>query len=162
MSARRLVTSGVASIGGLALLAALSATTVPYHAREAARLRLSWSARPERIEVCRTLSDEEMARVAEHMRQRMSCVGEFASYTLRIDVDGTLIDESVIRGAGLRHDRPLYLLRDYSVPPGTHRFRMSLTRREALNTDSVSASSTVGAGLDTGRYAGRAQREVSP
>ena len=44
MSARRLVTSGVASIGGLALLAALSATTVPYLAREAARAVLTWDA----------------------------------------------------------------------------------------------------------------------
>lgn len=161
MNAIRLVTSGVATIAGISLMAYLSAAPIPYHANESARLRLSWSARPERIEVCRTLSDDELARLAEHMRQRVSCDGVFATYTLRIAVDGNAIDESVIRGAGLRNDRPLYLLRDYIVPPGTHRFQVTLTRREKTDDDAAAFATAVVPDVDTGRYAGRAQREAT-
>lgn len=161
MNPRRLVTSSVAAIGVVALLAYLSAAPVPYHSGETARLRLSWSARPERIEVCRTLSEEELELLAEHMRQRVSCEGEFASYTLRIAVDGTMLDESVVRGAGLRNDRPLFLLRDYPVPPGTHRLQISLTRRETPSADTTARATIVRQAVDTGRYAGRAQREAN-
>ncbi len=161
MNPMRLVTSSVAAIGVVALLAYLSAAPVPYHSGETARLRLSWSARPERIEVCRTLSEEELELLAEHMRQRVSCEGEFASYTLRIAVDGTMLDESVLRGAGLRNDRPLFLLRDYPVPPGTHRLQISLTRREIPRADTTARATIVRQAVDTGRYAGRAQREAN-
>ncbi len=161
MNVTRFLTSGAATVAGVALLAYLSAAPVPYHADESARLRLSWSARPERIEVCRTLTDEELARLAEHMRQRVSCDGVFATYALRIGVDGRMIGESVVRGAGLRNDRPLYVLRDYVVPPGTHRFQVTLTRREKTDNDAAAFAAAVVPDVDTGLYAGRAQREAT-
>ena len=161
MNSIRLVTSGVAIVAGVAFLRYLSAAPVPYHPEESARLRLSWSARPERIEVCRKLSAEELERLAEHMRQRVSCEGVFATYTLRIGVDGNVIGESIIRGAGLRNDRPLYLLRDYVVPPGTHRFQVTLTRREKTDDDAAAYEKAVVPETDTGLYAGRAQREAT-
>jgi hypothetical protein len=34
-------------------------------------------------------------------------------------------------GGGVRNDRPIHDLRDLDVPPGEHRVRVSLTRREA-------------------------------
>ena len=64
------------------------------------------------------------------MRQRVECDGRFATYTLRVESDGQVIGETVVHGAGLRHDRPLYLLREYDVAPGVHRVRVSFTRRE--------------------------------
>jgi hypothetical protein len=128
---------------------------------DAARLRLSWSARPERIEVCRTPTEEELARLAEHMRQRLVCDGVFATYLLRIEVDGREIGQSVIRGAGLRNDRPLYLLRDYPVPPGQHRFHVSLTRREKTDDDAAAYATAPAPAVDTGLYAGRSQREAT-
>ncbi|MEO7360654.1 MAG: hypothetical protein ABI120_10010 [Gemmatimonadaceae bacterium] len=161
MSPLRTVSAVLATTVGLALLAALSAIPFPQHAPNEARLRLSFSARPERIEVCRTLSDDELAKLAEHMRQRMSCEGVLATYTLRIEVDGTSIGESVVRGAGLRHDRPLYLLQDYPVPPGKHRFRVSLVRREKTDDDAAAYAKAVVPDVDTGLYAGRALREAS-
>ena len=68
-------------VTGLALarLARLSAAPVPNHSGSAALLRLSWSARPERIEVCRTLSHEELEEREEHMRLRVECDGRFAT-----------------------------------------------------------------------------------
>ena len=146
---------------GLVLLALVSAAPLPFNTSEAARLRLSWTARPQRIEVCRTLSAEELATRPEHMRQRVECNGRFASYTLRVEMDDRAIGESIIRGGGLRHDRPIFLLREYEVPPGAHRMRISFTRRERIeNREEESAPGAV-PDADTGLYAGRAAREVA-
>ena len=49
-----------------------------------AQLRLSLSARPERVERCRELSDEELARLPAHMRLRTQCEGYSARYRLAI------------------------------------------------------------------------------
>ena len=129
--------------------------------REAARLRLSWTARPQRIEICRTLSAEELAARPEHMRQRVECDGRFASYTLRVEVDDRAVGESIVRGGGLRHDRPIFLLREYELPPGTHRMRISFTRRERIEAREEEAAPSAVPDADTGLYAGRAAREVA-
>jgi hypothetical protein len=145
----------------LALLAAASAVRLPFHRSDTARVRLSWSARPERIERCRTLSAEELAQREEHMRQRVECEGAFATYALRIAVDDGVVSEAVVRGAGLRHDRPLYLLREFAVSPGIHRVRVTLSRRERSDSGAAAPAPTVSQEADTGLYAGRAQREVA-
>jgi hypothetical protein len=74
----------------------LSAAPIAQRRAEAARLRLSWIARPERIEVCRTLSAAEMAQREEHMRQRVDCEGRFATYVVRVESDGRVVHESVV------------------------------------------------------------------
>lgn len=112
-------------------IAAGSGAPMAFHAKDAARLRLSWSARPERIEQCRTLSEEELALRPEHMRQRVECEGGFATYALEIAVDGRRVEQAVIMGGGARNDRPIHDLRDLDLPPGAHRVRVALTRREA-------------------------------
>ena len=161
MSPARIFAAGIATAAGLAILAYASAAPLAYHPEDVARLRLSWSARPERIEVCRQLSSEEQARREEHMRQRVECEGGFATYALRVELDGRAIGETVIHGAGLRHDRPLYLLRDYPVAAGLHRVRVTLTRIEKSANDATAFVEAVVPDADTGLYAGRAQREVT-
>jgi hypothetical protein len=146
---------------GLILLALVSAAPLPFNTPEAARLRLSWTARPQRIEICRTLSAEELAARPEHMRQRVECDGRFASYTLRVEVDDRAVGESIVRGGGLRHDRPIFLLREYELPPGTHRMRISFTRRERIEAREEEAAPSAVPDADTGLYAGRAAREVA-
>jgi hypothetical protein len=160
MTVARVLAAGTATALGLALLAFASAVPMAFHPPDVAGLRLSWSARPERIEQCRQLSAEEQAQREEHMRQRVECAGRFASYALSVEVDGRAIGEAVIRGAGLRHDRPLYLLRDFPVPPGEHRLRVRLTRREKTDDDAAAFAEAVVPEADTGLYAGRAQREA--
>ena len=157
----QLITVGVVTAAGLGILAYASAMPVAYHNAETARLRLSWSARPERIEVCRQLSDSEQAEREEHMRQRVECVGNFATYALTVEVDGRAIGESVLQGAGLRHDRPLYLLRDFPVPAGEHRVLVRLVRRETTDNDAAAFAPAIVSEADTGIYAGRAQREAT-
>ena len=160
MNRLRFVAGGITTIAGLVFLAWASGASTSYHRSDAARLRLSWSARPERIEVCRQLSDEELEKREEHMRERVECEGGFATYALRIDVDGQVLGESVIHGAGLRHDRPLYLLQDYQVPAGPHRVRVTLNRREKTDEDAGAFAKARLPNADTGLYAGRARREA--
>ena len=163
MTARRLarwlaiVIGTAAAVWGLAWLSA-----APFAARRSlpSRLRLSWSARPERIEVCRTLSAAELASREEHMRQRVECDGRFATYALHVEADGRVLHESVARGAGLRHDRPLYLLREIDLEPGIHRVQISFTRREKTDDDAAAFTGPTPTGTDTGLFAGRAQREA--
>ena len=164
LRAGRLATVGVATALALWLIARTSAAPVPFHDGAAARLRLSWSARPERIEVCRTLSAEELAARAEHMRQRVECDGRFATYALRVESDGQILGETIVHSAGLRHDRPLYLLREFDVAPGAHRVRVLFTRREKTDggghDDVDEFPTTPPTDTDTGIFAGRAQREA--
>ena len=47
------------------------------------------------------------------------------------------------------------------VPPGEHRFRVSLTRREKTDDDAAAYAKAVVPEADTGRYAGRSQREAT-
>ena len=150
----------IASAAGLVLMAWASAAPLAYQPAGVARLRLSWNARPERIEVCRSASDEELEREEEHMRQRVVCDGRFATYALRVEADGRLLSESIVRGAGLRNDRPVYLLRDFDLSSGEHRVRVSFTRRERTDTIATNAAPSARAGADTGIFAGRAERET--
>jgi hypothetical protein len=77
-----------------------------------ALLRLSWSARPERVESCHEESAEEQARLPAHMRQSVVCDGGSAAYRLQVWRDGDLVLEETVRGGGLRHDRPLEIFRE--------------------------------------------------
>lgn len=124
---RRLPGLVLAAVAILAL-AASSRVRVPLHADDHARLRVAFSARPERIESCRTLSDEELATLPAHMRQRVVCEGVTAAYRMEIRRDGVLIDTTVLRGGGLRRDRQLYVFRELLVPNGRATFEVRMTR----------------------------------
>ena len=144
---------------GLFALTRASAAPVSRMKPGAGRLRLSWSARPERIEVCRTLSDEELAQREEHMRQRVECTGRSATYALRVEADQLILHDAVVRGGGLRHDRPLFVLEDLDVEPGQHRVQVNFTRRES-DGGAVTIGNGAARDADTGLFAGRARREV--
>jgi hypothetical protein len=98
------------------------------HASPDALLRLAWSARPERIEDCRERSEEELARLPQHMRQPIVCEGATAEYRLQVRVDGTLAVDRVLHGGGLRRDRRLYVLEEVAVPAGDATVDISFDR----------------------------------
>ncbi|HEX6643874.1 MAG TPA: hypothetical protein VF037_04310 [Gemmatimonadales bacterium] len=131
MSAPHRILGIAAGLAAAAAIAAGSAAPVPLYAPEAARIRLSWSARPERIETCRTLSEAELAARPEHMRQRTECEGRFATYALEVTVDGRQLEATVLTGGGLRSDRPIHYLNEFDVAPGARAVRIALLRREA-------------------------------
>ena len=137
MSAVRGLRVALAAI--VAIVAALALTLVsaaPFRINEVpdARLRVAFSARPERIEHCRTLSADELASVPQHMRQAVVCEGTTASYRLEVRRDDSLVASALLHGGGLRHDRRLYVLRELTVPSGRSTIDVRLAR-----TDSVAA-----------------------
>lgn len=131
---RRIVGIGVTVLLAVAL-AASSGMPHSWYPPDSGELRLAWSARPERIETCRRLSDAELEARPAHMRQRVECEGRSATYLLTVTVDGVMIDSAVVTGAGLRHDRPVILLRGYEVRPGARDVHVAFARREVVETN---------------------------
>jgi len=122
----------VLAAAALGLLASASRAPLRLSGGEAAILRLSIGARPQRIETCRTVSDEELARVLPQMRQRLVCEGTTARYRLEIRRDSTLLFQRVVRGGGLRHDRRLYVFAELPLPEGTSRLHVRLVALDTL------------------------------
>ena len=121
--------AGVIIAFGL-LLAMTWASTAPLRVTTSddAIVRLSLGARPQRIETCRTQSDEELEKLAPQMRQRVICEGVAARYRLSVRRNGEVIHQQLVRGGGLRHDRRLYVSRDLHVPAGPGVFTVELVR----------------------------------
>ena len=91
---------------------------IPAHDSHDGVLRLAWSARPERLEECHQQSDEELARLPQHMRQPVACEGTTAQYRLQVRIDGEIRTDRIVRGGGLRHDRRLYVFEEVPLPSG--------------------------------------------
>jgi hypothetical protein len=123
-----------------------------------AQLRLSLSARPERVERCRELSDEELARLPAHMRLRTQCEGYSARYRLAITVDGRQLAAVTLRGGGLRRDRPLHVFQEHDVAPGRQRVTVEIVRVEQ-STAAAQDTTTTGAVVTDTLLGGRAERE---
>jgi hypothetical protein len=116
------------------MLALTLASAAPFraNARDDARLRIAFSARPERIESCRTPSESELANLPAHMRQGVVCEGTTATYRLEVRRDDSLVASALLRGGGLRHDRRLYALHELSVPSGRSTFDVRLARVDSV------------------------------
>jgi len=108
------------ALGGALGLAWLSGVPTSYAGSDDALLRLSWRVPGTMVEECRTRTDEELARLAPHMRTPQVCTGRGADYELRLSLDGGEVVLDTIRPAGARHDRPVYVFREVAVNPGVH------------------------------------------
>ena len=150
-------TFGVAlAAAALFALAWLSRAPLNLESGTSAVLRISLGARPERIESCRSQTDDELAKLAPQMRQRVVCEGVTARYQLEVRRDGALLWSQLVRGGGLRHDRQLYISRALPVPAGTASFSVSLRRIDTVDTRAA-ANSRGGVGERP-----RAQRDTGP
>lgn len=131
---------GAAAVAGAVLLPMAWASTAPLRVDEGgtAVLRVSIGARPERIETCVEQTDEALAKVAPQMRQRVVCEGTTARYRFTVARDGVVIDSAIVRGGGLRHDRRLYVFREYPLPPGESELRVRLDRVDTVQAREVS------------------------
>ena len=76
-----------------------------------------------------SMSAEEQAQLPTHMRREEVCERTGIPYRLRVLLDGAELEETLIRGAGTREDRPIYVYRELRVSPGTHRLEIDLTPR---------------------------------
>ena len=102
---------------------------VPYRAESDAQawIRLSWRMSAARVEECRALTAEELAKLPIHMRRDKVCEVRGMPYKLRVVLDDATVEEATIRGAGTRNDLPIYVYRELRVEPGTHRLQIRLT-----------------------------------
>jgi hypothetical protein len=161
MKAILLHAAGVAfAIAATLGLAGLSHAPYPTRPGQAA-VRLAWSGRPERIETCRTPSREELEKLPAHMRLSVVCEGTSARYRLRVTLSGTPVADEVIRGTGLRHDRPIYLLREFPTPPGRYELEVSFERIDSLPSGTSDSAEIHPESLEPGGdIPGRATREA--
>lgn len=122
-------------VTGAAAIALALVSNAPFRVNPLpdARLRVAFSARPERIETCRTPSAEEQANVPAHMRQGVVCEGITATYRLEVRRDDSLVASALLRGGGLRHDRRLYALHELSVPSGRSAIDVRLVRVDTVS-----------------------------
>jgi hypothetical protein len=130
--ALRLGLATIVTVAAALALAVASAAPFRVNAMPDARLRVAFSARPERLETCRTPSADEQAKLPAHMRQGVVCEGITASYRLEVRRDDSLVASALLRGGGLRHDRQLYALRELSVPSGRSTIDVRLVRVDTV------------------------------
>lgn len=139
----RRILAGAMALVATALIGALS--QVPYDAAPAdtpALLRLAWRARGVRVEECRRLTEEELAGVPAHMRVEEECQGRVLPYRLEVVVDGEHRIDRLVRAAGAREDRPLYVLEQVSLPSGTHAVAVSFVRQGSLVPEDSATATT--------------------
>jgi hypothetical protein len=110
------------------LAAAMATAAIGYASRapftqqgaDAARLRMSWRLRGEKIESCRNRTEEELAALPVHMRTPQICTSKLLSYRLIVEVEGLRTDTVRILPAGAKGDRPIFVLHDIMLPPGDY------------------------------------------
>jgi hypothetical protein len=100
------------------VVASGSTAPITVHGSAHGVVRLTWSARPERVEVCREQSPEALAKLPQHMRQPVVCEGRSAEYRLTVLSGDRVVVNRIVRGGGLRHDRRLYVLEEVALDPG--------------------------------------------
>jgi hypothetical protein len=107
----------LAVLAGVILL-----TGVPYEAEPSGDsvIRLSWRAVGERVEECRTPTEEELAAVPKHMRRTEICEGRLTPFRLSVGIDAGRRFEGTIHPSGAREDRPTYVFQEFRVEPGRH------------------------------------------
>ncbi|HJQ67203.1 MAG TPA: hypothetical protein VJ816_12530 [Gemmatimonadales bacterium] len=115
----------VGAAGVLVLVRLLSFLTYSSEHGTDAIVRLAWRARGETVRDCRRLTPAELAKLPVHMRQERVCEGRVLPYRLRVELDNVKVVDRLIHGAGVREDRPLYVLQDLPVRQGVHRLAVA-------------------------------------
>lgn len=105
-------------------IAALS--RLPYTPGDAedALVRLAWRYRGETESVCRPITDEERARLPVHMQRDTICQASGTPHRLRLVVDGVAAADTLVRAAGARGDRPIYVFHEVLLTAGSHRIEV--------------------------------------
>jgi len=83
------------------------------------------------VQVCRSLSADEMAALPQHMRRPEVCEAHAVPYRLEVYVDGEPRLDRIYRAAGIRGDRPLTIDERIGVPVGSRAVRIHLAPAES-------------------------------
>ena len=120
MSYLRVLAAGILALLLTVATAALSRIPATFTPPTEAALRLSWRVEGAVVENCRQPTSEELAELPVHMRNPRACIGQIAPYLLSVRIDGAVLVTDTLEAAGARGDRPLTVLRDFSVAAGSH------------------------------------------
>ncbi len=131
MTALNRIAGATIAVAALTGMTWLSRVPISSGHSGASLLRLTWRARPERIETCVAQSPATLAALPPHMRQALLCDGVSATYRLEVRQDGNVVAEQVVAAGGLRRDRPLYVFREIPLPEGDATITVRFTRVEA-------------------------------
>jgi hypothetical protein len=115
------------SLAAAAMAATVAVSRVPYTAApgDDGELRLAWRWRSERLDVCRTLTAQELAKVPVHMRRKEACERRLRPWSLEVSVDGRALFRDSLSATGAESDRPLSVFRKLPLAPGRYAVRVA-------------------------------------
>ncbi len=145
--ARRLLQLAVRLVVALGLLLAIEALAhLPLGAPAAgAAVRLAIRTAAGKIEICRDVAPDELARLPIHMRQPRICDEHPVAYRVTLQLDGEVLRAVRAERRGMRGDRPLVIDELVAVPAGRHTLGVRLEPEVPPDTPA-----TVAAGLPQG------------
>lgn len=122
-----------AAAAGLVTLSAVPSGAVPPQAY----LRFALQVPARAMQVCRTLSADELAKRPAHMRLATQCTNTGLTYNATVTVDGQpTVDALVDAGPG-RHGDMLRWVQQFPAPLGTHQVDVVLTPRSGAEENQV-------------------------
>jgi hypothetical protein len=124
-------------------IAALSRAPYSPPGRDDALLRFSWRMSVAAREHCRARTQAELDALPVHMRAPEICTREEATYALVTQIDELDADTLPVARGGAKGDRPIFVLEQRVLTPGSHRVRAHFYR--TTNTSDTALL----AGLDT-------------
>jgi len=98
-----------------------------------ALVKLSLIHHGQRLEECRRLDPEELAKLPPNMRAPVSCPRERSPILVEVDVDGVTVLRQTAQPAGMSRDGAASVYQRFEVPAGTHRFDVRL--RDSARTE---------------------------
>jgi hypothetical protein len=109
-------------------LAALARAPYTPPGAEGAVLRLAWRSNIQAEQSCRPRTPAELEALPVHMRTPEICTADRASFRLVVRLDDRQADTVPVAPGGAKGDRPVFVLREVTLPPGVHRVRVSFER----------------------------------
>jgi len=115
--AGQVVFYGIISVG-VGLLA--SRPLVEYFPPDKAQIKISFSHGADRVEECRRLTTEEIAKLPPSKRRPHTCGRERLPVHVQILLNEVPIYDEVVQPTGLSRDGPARIYRKFQVTPGRH------------------------------------------
>lgn len=93
---------------------------------EGGMVRLSWRTIGERVRTCQQYTSAELQTLTDHMRTSDEyCQTVLLPYRLRAWMDGKIRVERIVRPAGWRGDRPLFVNEELPAARGGHHLKVA-------------------------------------
>lgn len=98
-------------------------------APDQAVIKLSFSHAGQPIGACRERSDEELAKLAPNMRERVVCPRERHAVSVELKLDGKLMYRKTMQPTGMNRDSASSAYKRFTVKAGRHHLKVQLGDR---------------------------------